>query len=106
VSWKQSRIVFFAGVAALLVIVGLLAFGEEARQGRYHLDGGRGWDLPTASSIDVSPVHFYPAIRPKISIVVDRNTISTADRVLPSEVHIPRFVTSTIAVKRRPPPEV
>ena len=39
---------------SLLVIVSILAFGEQARRCRYHFDGGRGWDLPQASSKDLS----------------------------------------------------
>lgn len=36
----------------LLFIVGLLAYGEACRHGQYHLDGGRGWDLPQTSVLD------------------------------------------------------
>ncbi|MGH9357278.1 MAG: hypothetical protein ACRD10_14220 [Terriglobia bacterium] len=93
-------------VAGLLVVVGLLAFGEQARHGRYHLDGGRGWDLPAPTSIDVGHVQFHPIIRPNISVVIDHNASPVADRVLPAEISSLQVVKSTIGVKRRPPPEI
>jgi hypothetical protein len=42
---------------ALLFVVGLLACGELFKQGGYHLDGGRGWDLPKSSQLDSSHNH-------------------------------------------------
>ncbi|MGH9375582.1 MAG: hypothetical protein ACRD1J_05395 [Terriglobia bacterium] len=105
-SRNKSRTLFFASVAALLVVVGLLAFGEEARHGRYHLDGGRGWDLPAPTSVDFAHVQFHPVIRPKVTTVVGRNIQPTTERALPTEVSSLQLATSTISVKRRPPPEL
>ncbi|MGH9344719.1 MAG: hypothetical protein ACRD19_13280, partial [Terriglobia bacterium] len=58
-SWIKSRRFLFVGALALFVVVGLMSFGECARQGHYHLDGGHGWDLPANASVDAGHTYLH-----------------------------------------------
>lgn len=74
------------GAALMFMIVGLLAFGEMARRGHYHLDGGRGWDLPQASSLDMSHVRVPPAPVILAAIRVLQHLYSPEQRIILSDV--------------------
>jgi hypothetical protein len=60
----------------MFMVVGLLAFGEMVRRGRYHLDGGRGWDLPQACSLDMSHVRLPLAPAAQAAIRVTQHPYS------------------------------
>lgn len=102
---KKSRRLLFVGASTLLVIVGLLAFGEQARHGHYHLDGGRGWDLPPATSLDAGHFHVQHAINPKIILLFNQNEGAPVAFVLPLETPLFKRTTPLIWFRLRPPPQ-
>ncbi|MGH9326042.1 MAG: hypothetical protein ACRD2B_05060 [Terriglobia bacterium] len=90
--------------SALLVIVGLLAFGEQARRGHYHLDGGRGWDLPPATSLDAGHIQLYHPVSPRPVISFDLNEPLPAAFLETIELPIPKLATPHIWFGLRSPP--
>ena len=70
---SQFRNLISSAALALLFVVGLLACGELFKRGSYHLDGGRGWDLPQSSQLDSShshlqrPARYQPATQARVA---------------------------------------
>lgn len=90
----------------LLVIVCLLSFGEQARHGRYHLDGGRGWDLPPATSLDISHIQLYHPISPQPVISFALNEAAPAAFLDTAELPLPKTATPDTWFGLRSPPTV
>ncbi len=74
------------GAAAMFMVVGLLAFGEMVRQGHYHLDGGRGWDLPQTSSLDMSHVRLPSAPVAQVALRVPQHLYSPEQFITLSDI--------------------
>jgi hypothetical protein len=102
---KSKKAVLF-GTSGLLVVVCLLAFGEKARSGHYHLDGGRGWDLPAATALDAGHVQLTSPVSPAVFIWVDRNVTATPAPVTFSSIPFPKSFISLIWFRLRAPPTV
>jgi hypothetical protein len=106
VGWIRSRQFLLVSASALLVVVGLLAFGEQAqaRRGHYHLDGGRGWGLPSAVSLDASHAQPRQPLQSKLVVTFDRSEDITETFIYLSEASLPQNLTPLIWFRLRPPP--
>ncbi|HEV2418793.1 MAG TPA: hypothetical protein VGX94_13410 [Terriglobia bacterium] len=100
----KSRRFLFAGAIGILVVVALMSFGERARHGHYHFDGGRGWDSPPSASLDAGHAQLHFVIRPHATIVLDRGE-TTECLILPIEVPTPQAATLRGWFRLRPPPQ-
>jgi hypothetical protein len=101
----KSKGLLLFGAGALVVIVGLLAFGEQAQHGEYHLDGGRGWDLPSVTALDAGHVRLCHVMRPRIVITLEQREGATEAFVPALEVPLPRPAQSLAWFKWLPPPQ-
>ncbi len=89
----------------MLVIVALLSFGEMARRGHYHLDHGRGWDLPAPVSLDWAYPQLASARIPPVVIdVVQRLRAKEHLAVLP-QARPSALEAPWVWLGLRPPPE-
>ncbi|MGH9452265.1 MAG: hypothetical protein ACRD11_17290 [Terriglobia bacterium] len=101
----RPRRFLLIGACALLVIVGLMSFGEFARRGHYHLDHARGWDLPATASLDVSHIHLPVLVRPRAAVTFDREGTAVHTFVLPFEAPARESATLRVWFRLRPPPQ-
>lgn len=104
--WIRSKGFLLVSASVLLVVVGLLAFGEQAqaRRGHYHLDGGRGWGLPSAVSLDASHVQPRQPLQSKLVITFDQSEGIAETFIHLSEASLPQSLTPLVWFRLRPPP--
>jgi hypothetical protein len=102
----RSNRFLVVGACGLLIIVGLLSFGEMVRRGHYHLDGSRGWDLPAPVSLDAGHFQLPSVPVPQIVLRVVQHLNPSERLVALSE--IPSFIPDTpwVWLGLRPPPQV
>lgn len=105
-SWIKSRRFLYVGAFALFVVVGLMSFGECARHGHYHLDGGRGWDLPANASLDAGHTYLSAAVCPLAAVRLGCDITAVHGLVLPFEAPAREFSTLRVWFRLRPPPQV
>jgi hypothetical protein len=101
---RSSRLIA-VGASTLVMVVCLLSFGEMARRGHYHLDGARGWDLPSPVSLKAAQSPLYSVRLPQVVAKVVQQLFCT-ERVL--AFLIPPHVlpdTTWVWFGLRPPPE-
>jgi hypothetical protein len=102
---RSSRLITVGSTGLLIVIVGLLAFGEMARRGRYHLDGGRGWDLPAPVSVDTGHSQL-PSVRLPHVVVEVVQHLFVAESLVPLIVSpFSNQDTAWVWLGLRPPPQ-
>lgn len=89
----------------MLIVVALMSFGERARQGHYHFDGGRSWDFAPNASLDAGHAQLHFAIRPREVIVPDRVDTALTPHILPLEIPLPHLTLIRGWWRLRPPPE-
>lgn len=82
----------------------MLAFGEQARHGHYHLDGGRGWDLPPATSLDTGHAQLYHPIAPRMVVLFDQREAAPVAFLEAVELPLPKPATPLIWFDLRSPP--
>ncbi|HTV53324.1 MAG TPA: hypothetical protein VMI06_00240 [Terriglobia bacterium] len=102
---RFSRLITL-GASALVVVVCLLSFGEMARRGHYHLDGSRGWDLPSPVSVKAAQFPLHSVRLPQVVVRVVQH-LSCTERL--SALLMPPPVlpdTTWVWFGLRPPPEV
>lgn len=100
---KSSRFLFAAAIG-MLVVVALMSFGERARQGHYHFDGGRSWDFAPNASLDAGHAQLHVAIQPRAAVTVDRGE-ATLCFILPIKAVVPQSTILRGGLRLRPPPQ-
>lgn len=89
----------------MLIIVVLMSFGERARHGHYHFDGGRGWDFAPNASLDAGHAQLHFVIRPREVAAPERIETAVALHVSPLESSLPRLTLIRGWWHLRPPPQ-
>lgn len=89
----------------MLVVVALMSFGERARHGHYHFDGGRGWDFAPNASLDAGHAQLHVAILPRATVTLERCE-TTLCFILPIKVVAQKSAILRGAFRLRPPPQV
>jgi hypothetical protein len=101
----RSSPLLFAGAATLLLMVGLMSFGERARQFHYHIDGGRGWDLPPSLSFDTGHAQVHIVVEPATSVMFEHHEVLVSILVLRLKAPVPKSASLGTWYRLRPPPQ-
>lgn len=103
---KPANPYFIITASTLLVVVCLLAFGEQARHGRYHLDGGRGWDLPAASAFDAGHIQLSRPVAPQLVTLKAADEVPRSHTVIATKIPLPKSPLMAVWFGLRSPPNV